>query len=191
MKVNIGGLKGKNKSREDWHILDWVGKGNKDPRIINHNLNRLSSFPISGDSVDAYYTSHTLEHVYPDYIFFVLCEIQRTLKTDGLVRIVVPDIEVGIQQYIKRETYVDKAPFKPAVFPETRLGNLMGWFTSPDKKHSSGHHMAFDGDTLKALLQRASFKDIKFLSYNVCSPIFNGLDHERYKDWSIYVECTK
>ena len=98
MNINIGGTIGWKNVHEDvrkrWTVLDAAPKS-----PIQYDLNSRRNFPIDDNSVDNYYASHVLEHVDTFLLPFVFSEIHRTLKPFGRVRIVVPDIRVGIERY--------------------------------------------------------------------------------------------
>ena len=155
------------------------------------DLNTCKYFPVK--DVDAYYTSQTLEHFTPDRIEKILKECYRTLKPGGKIRIVVPDIRMGIKWYLEEsDKLFDKnAPTKPESYPDTLLGYLISWFVTPDKEKVNGHKTAFDWDTLSYYLLDAGFDAIFKKKYNECSDIFIGKDIERYKDFSLYVEVQK
>jgi predicted SAM-dependent methyltransferase len=72
--------------------LDW------DRRIVLHNL--TTRFPWPDSSVDVVYSSHTLEHFRKEDGRAFLKECHRVLRGDGIIRIVVPDLRVTIQEYI-------------------------------------------------------------------------------------------
>jgi predicted SAM-dependent methyltransferase len=77
--------------------------------VIVHDL-RLG-FPFGNESYDAVYGSHVLEHLQPEEAGFVLGECHRVLKPDGIVRIVVPDLEEIARQYLSAlEKAATKAP---------------------------------------------------------------------------------
>lgn len=71
--------------------LDW------DKRIFLHDLTK--KFPWEEKSVDVIYSSHTLEHFTRVEGLNFLKECHRVLKYDGIIRIVVPDLQVIVDQY--------------------------------------------------------------------------------------------
>ena len=48
---------------------------------------------VSSASVDAVYSSHNLEHVYPHEVTMVLQEFKRVLKPNGICVVGVPDLQ--------------------------------------------------------------------------------------------------
>lgn len=61
-------------------------------RKIDHWLDLRLPLPFPDGSVAVAYTSHTLEHLYPDEALRLLGEIRRVLAPDGVARVAVPDI---------------------------------------------------------------------------------------------------
>lgn len=198
MKLNIGGQKGRKTLNKQgagkWTVLD-VRKG----ADIIHDVHQ-EPLPLEDNSVEAIYTSHTLEHIFPDRLPFVLKECLRVLKPEGLIRIVVPDADRAVRAYAKGDIdYLkDKRnPTKPDFYPNHPLYYLMAWFITYsldddlNKRLIGGHVNAFNESALKGWLSRAGFVNIKVMAYNKCNSIFNNCDFPRYKDCSIYMEAQK
>lgn len=79
---------------------DWV---NADLRPAAADVVRVDvrgRLPFPDQRFDAVYASHVLEHLTPSEARHVLCEIRRVLSTDGVVRIVVPDLEGIVRRYL-------------------------------------------------------------------------------------------
>lgn len=56
-------------------------------------VNLLGTLPFADKSFDVAYSSHFLEHLTPQKALYILKEIKRILKPNGIVRLVVPDLE--------------------------------------------------------------------------------------------------
>lgn len=180
---------GGEKSRKDlgkWRSLDVRSSAEY---LVN--LNEFKRFPVK--NVGAYYTSHTLEHLLPEDIKRVLNECYRTLKAGRKIRIVVPDIMVGLKWYLEEPSLLcgRGLPYKPDSYPDSALGYLLAWFVTPDKDTLNGHKTAFDWETLSYYLDDAGFREITKMKYNECSDVFMGKDIERYGDFSLYAEAVK
>jgi len=195
MKLNIGGQKGRNKGNfKGWSIVD-IRKGAEFRLdIMNKNL------PFKDNSVEAIYSSHTLEHIFPDKLPFVLKEWHRVLRPGAAVRIVVPDVQKAIQAYVDGDiSYLkDKRnPSKLEFLPSFPIAFLSSWFFTyksdqdSNKRLIGGHVMAFDWDILKHYVAACGFKEITRETYGNCRSIFTGCDFQRYRDCSLYVEATK
>lgn len=78
-----------------WTNVDFKPKGTG---VIGHDLKKGMPF---GDSIfDAVYHSHLLEHFSRDYAPVFLKECHRVLKPGGSIRVVVPDLEHIIREYL-------------------------------------------------------------------------------------------
>jgi len=195
LKINVGGTKGWKKVdpkiRESWKVMD----SSRSPDI-KYDLNSSDSILLEDNSVDYYYTSHTLEHVETFNLPFVFKELHRTLKPGGKLRIVVPDFAYAAKLYVTydKELESKKYPTKVDSLPPTLLGHLMAWWYSEDRgtnSYYSGHKTVFDRYTLAHYLKRAGFVEFCNLYYDIGSEVFKGLDFPRYKDWSLFVEAKK
>ena len=79
----------------DWVNIDFSPI---DKRVKKVNL--LGTLPFTDKSFDVAYSSHFLEHLTPQKALQVLKEIKRILKPNGIVRIVVPDLENLTSTYL-------------------------------------------------------------------------------------------
>jgi predicted SAM-dependent methyltransferase len=79
----------------DWVNVDYWGNGTE---VIHHNLNNGIPFPNA--KFEVVYHSHLLEHFSKKKAEFFLEECYRVLKTGGVIRIVVPDLEQIANEYL-------------------------------------------------------------------------------------------
>lgn len=79
--------------------LDW------DDRIVIHDLR--TRFPWNDGTVDAIYSSHTLEHLTRSEGRHFLRECHRVLKESGVIRIVVPDLAHFVATYTSGKRRAD------------------------------------------------------------------------------------
>jgi SAM-dependent methyltransferase len=95
-------------SNENWINLDWHPHGKAVRRA-----NLLESLDFPSDFFDAIYTSHFLEHVPKHRVPSLLDECHRVLKPKGQIRIVLPDFENIVREYI---TNIDDGNLELAEF---------------------------------------------------------------------------
>ena len=194
-RLDLGGLKQPHdiKPKYEWDIMD-CGGGQ-----IVYDLNCGNPFPLEDNSIKNYYCSMTLEHVHPTKVQFVIDEIYRTLMPKGIVRIIVPDISIGMDWYLN---HPERLKSKGQCFltegyhPPTKCGLLFAWIRSEfldgeDRNGRAGHQMIFDWETLEWFLKKTPFSKIERMSHNQCSDVFIGKDGPRYANWGLYVEATK
>ena len=79
-----------------WRNLDFIPTG---LGVERHNL--LDELPCADTSVDAIYSSHVLEHFTPEQARIFILNCYRKLKNNGVLRIVVPDLENICREYLK------------------------------------------------------------------------------------------
>jgi hypothetical protein len=191
VNINRGGAKVWSKFpqtiQQAWRVMDITPLCD-----VPYDLNSGKSIPLCNGVVDNYYTSHTLEHVHPVHVSHVFAELKRTLVSGGKLRIVVPDFRKACTWYINGDNMLFHAagPSQCQWTIPTPLGRLMTWVHSPDRKHSSGHHSAYDEYTLRHLLSTVGFTNIKTMTHNHCSKVFVGLDILRYLPFSLYMEAV-
>lgn len=131
------------------------------------------------DYWDGVFTEHTLEHLYPDEVLFLLKDVYRTLKNNAWIRISVPDLNKYIKFYFGNK--------------DQNFSN--NWQTGAAAIQSLTqnfqHHSIWDFELLRLYLQRAGFRKIRKVSY------LKGTDKKIIKDnknrkWeSLYVEAQK
>lgn len=85
-----------NRYHKDWINLDF--KSNSE-YVIEYDLH--TTLPFENESVDVVYTSHVLEHFSKCFAPKFLEECYRVLKPDGIIRVIVPNLEQIIRNYIK------------------------------------------------------------------------------------------
>lgn len=99
--VNIGG--GQRSSYYNWFNLDCTDNKKKDKNFINFNFFEKKPFPFQDNQVDIIYCSHVLEHLTDDIGEYILKESKRVLRSGGLIRIVVPDWDLAVEAYLRKD----------------------------------------------------------------------------------------
>ena len=200
MKINVGGVKGAAEFKGvGWKIMDIAETAD-----FIHDLNSISKFELDDSSVDAFYTSHTLEHILPEYQNNTFAELYRTLKKGSKIRIVVPDVEKAIKAYADGDyefLFDSRNPGKMGSLPNDPLCYLSSWFFSyyseekakrvGRKPFLGGHVMSFNVPILEQYLTNAGFDNINRRTFDDKSEIFEGCDIIRYRDNSIFIEAVK
>lgn len=68
------------------------------PKILFHDFR--NPLPYETGTVDVIYTSHLLEHLYKSEQDYFIAECKRVLKSNGVIRIVVPDLNYIVKEYV-------------------------------------------------------------------------------------------
>ncbi|PRM94615.1 methyltransferase type 11 [Aliarcobacter cryaerophilus] len=79
----------------DWINLDFKSSSEY---VMKYDLH--TSLPFEDESIDVVYSSHVLEHFSKCFAPKFLQECYRILKPNGIIRVVVPDLEQIIKNYI-------------------------------------------------------------------------------------------
>lgn len=146
--------------------------------LRNHNFlyHDLSlSLPISKNSVDFIYSSHFFEHIFKDDALVLLKSCFDALKSRGIIRISIPDLEYAISQYFKGNKV-------------EMLDNF--FFVQGKGSYLARHKYMYDFDMIKEILEQIGFSNITRCSYQKgkCPDIIN-LDI--YPEFSLFVEAEK
>ncbi len=80
---------------EAWTNVDLVSTS---PHVRAYDLRK--GLPYTTGSFDACYTSHVLEHLAPDHARASVQEQFRVLRSGGIIRTVVPDLEDKAREYL-------------------------------------------------------------------------------------------
>jgi predicted SAM-dependent methyltransferase len=112
-------------------------------------------------SVEVLYTSHMLEHLDRREAKIFLREARRVLRSDGVLRIVVPDLRKLIDGYVAKgdadalmeSLYIDLD--KPVSTVQKMRHTFLTGFRL--------HHWMYDAESLQALLRKEGFVDLAVL----------------------------
>lgn len=111
---------------------------------------------VESESVDALFSSHNIEHLYPHEVPVALNEFSRVLKSDGFVVITCPDLQ-SVCKLVAEDKLTDAAYVSPAG-PITPLDILYGH--RPPMARGNlymAHRCGFTKKTLSQDLQSAGF----------------------------------
>ncbi len=80
---------------------DWINLDIASPDSSVMAVNISDGLPFPPATVDACYSSHVLEHLGKHDASNLLNECMRVLKNNGTLRLVVPDLEMIVREYIR------------------------------------------------------------------------------------------
>ena len=112
-KINYLNVGCGNKFHKDWENIDMVATSEY---VRAHNI--LSGLPYQDCSFDVIYHSQVLEHFRKEDAPFFINECYRVLKPGGIMRVVVPDLENIVREYLyqlenclKEDTFKNKEKY--------------------------------------------------------------------------------
>jgi predicted SAM-dependent methyltransferase len=141
-------------------------------------------YPIESASLEGIYTEHCLEHIGLTECERNLEEFYRMLKPGGNLRIVVPDGELYLDIYERRKKGESVLlPYENGyITPMARINGIFRDF---------GHQFIYDFATVKKLLEKTGFRDVKKESFRKGRDQRLLVDTEARAIESLYVEATK
>lgn len=194
IKINIGcGLSG----IEGWHNLDnsptiWMSRIPLLNRLLKtpawpRDVRRYDvrkGLPYPDDCVRYIYSSHAFEHFTRAESLGIAKDCLRVLGPGGVLRIVVPDLALIVQEYV-----ADGSPQAAQTFLlRLSLNHSLHDFVHPGSNHSQ----MFDAKSLVDLLREAGFARVEVSSYRKSAiPEIDQLDLEVRRRESLYVEGVK
>lgn len=119
----------------------------------------LDMSAVADGSVDAIYSSHTIEHLYPNEIPQAMQEFLRVLKTEGYAVITCPDLQAAAE-LIVQDKLMGVAYNSPAG-PVTPFDIVYSHriFTGRDKPYMA-HHCGFTLSVLSGTLRSNGFASV-------------------------------
>ncbi len=125
--------------------------------LILHDARR--PLPWADCALRYVYTSHLLEHLYPDEGARLLGECFRVLQPGGLIRVVVPDLELFTRRYVAAAS---ADPTDDCTVQAAALGllDICGARARSSISPRNPHRWMYDRRSLAAALRAAGFVDI-------------------------------
>ena len=114
---------------------------------------------VSSESVDAVFSSHNIEHLYPHEVPVALAEFLRVLKPDGIAVITCPDLK-SVCALIAEDKLTEAAYTSPAG-PIAPIDILYGLRSSMAQGNLyMSHRCGFTQKVLTGTLQASGFKSV-------------------------------
>lgn len=152
----------------------------------------VKGLPIPHDSVKAVYCSHILEHLSLEDFRMALLNTHSILKKGGCFRLVLPDLEFSINQYINDPSSNAALNFMKdtSLGKEKRNRGFMGFMR--DWIGNSQHYWLWDYNSIAQELENSGFVEIRRALYGDSNNIeFDDVeDKERWEN-CLGVECMK
>lgn len=138
---------------DDWQEIRFDIDGSNQPDLIGTMLDMKS---VESGSMDALYSSHNIEHLYPHEVQIALKEFLRVLKPDGYAVITCPDIQ-SVCALVAEDKLTDPA-YMSVSGAITPLDILYGHGASLERGNFyMAHKTGFTKKTLSVELQKAGF----------------------------------
>ncbi len=147
-------------SSTDWSELRFDIDESVTPDLVG-TMTDMST--VSSDSLDAVFSSHNIEHLYPHEVPLALAEFVRVLKSDGIAVITCPDLK-SVCALIAEDKLTEAAYTSPAG-PIAPIDILYGLRSSMTQGNLyMAHRCGFTQKVMTATLQAAGFKAVATMS---------------------------
>lgn len=186
--VNIGAG---DKGRPGWVNMDVL----KLPGV-NCVYDSRKSLPFPDNSVKGIFCEHFFEHIdYTEEVPYFLSECHRVLLVEGVIRIIVPDIERYLHGYVEegwdalnrlRPLDADRKDFYVGNRYNTKMELINVLF-----RQGHEHKFAYDYETLSFLLRRYGFDEVYKQEFGKTIMPELLIDTPQRATESLYVEAVK
>lgn len=141
---------------QDWHEIRFDIDPSVNPDVIG-TMTDMSAVPTA--SVDAIFSSHNIEHLYPHEVNVALAEFRRVLKPDGFFVVTCPDLQ-SVCQLIAEDKLTEAAYTSPAG-PIAPIDILYGFRASMARGNLyMAHRCGFTKRVLTGTLTAAGFQSV-------------------------------
>lgn len=143
-------------------IDDYIEASGK-ATMVKHDCRKDLKFP--DNSVDHILCSHFLEHIYPNDTDNILKSFYSVLADGGTVHLIVPDINVQVQRYLRaKERGMDDAAdafMQNSLLSKTDMGSFKYRLLEFHGGFGLQHRWMYDYESLKIKLVKAGFEVLK------------------------------
>lgn len=123
---------------------------------------------VESGSMDALFSSHNIEHLYPHEVPIALAEFFRVLKTDGFVVLTCPDLQ-SVCELVSKGKLVQPAYYTGDGLPISPIDILYGWRQAIARGNLyMAHRCGFTADVLRGTFELAGFRTVAVLSRPAC-----------------------
>lgn len=138
---------------EDWIEIRLDIDADAAPDVV---ASMLDMHAVPDESVDAVYSSHNIEHLYPHEVPRALAEFARVLKPDGFLVVRCPDLEAVCR--LVADGAAEQPAYVSPAGPITPLDMLFGHGPQlAAGNHFMGHRYGFTMATLAGHIKAAGF----------------------------------
>ena len=179
LKLNVGNGPFRH---NEWVNIDCVLSSYRD--CLAFDLRR--QWPLASESAKYIFSEHVFEHFnYPDDIQHILFECSRVLQKQGVLRVIVPDAERYLKAYCQLDVEFLRNANSDAQFRMEAVNQVF--------RENGFHKYAYDYETMKHLLERAGFNEVRRSEFrnSAYDELNVDLDEPQRRLESLYVEAVR
>ena len=167
-----------------WGEPGWINSDIKEGPGVDISCDIRNGLPLESDSIDYVVSIHALpEAPYPDLIS-ILQELRRVLKPNGVLRLSLPDLEKGIEAYLRQDRDYFLIPDEEVTSIGGKLIVQLIWY--------GYSRTLFTYDFIEEMLLKAEFKNVSRCSYKqTTSRFMDILELDNRERESLFVEAIK
>jgi predicted SAM-dependent methyltransferase len=154
--------------------ISWNGN------MVIHDIRKRLPFP--DNYATAVYASHLLEHLYSDEAKELLRECFRILCPEGIIRLIVPDLNAIIKDYWRSSAAGVEAEENEARCPADKLCEQMGMRS---RRSSKKNILYYCYSTFKDFHSHKWMYDVQSLSQRLVEAGFADISRRRYLESKI------
>src|SRR5262249_360363 len=150
--------------------------------------------PFDDSSVSFIFAEHVFEHFSPATATVFLAECRRTLRSGGVLRIIVPDAGMYLSHY--RDGWDEIAEARPLIRTNGAYKDRLGRsyrtkmeFINEVFRQGVEHKYAYDDETLMMKLHDAGFTQVIRQSFGLSAAGKPPLDTPERRGDSLYLEA--
>ena len=162
----------------------WINSDRRIGKGIDLSCDLTEGFPLSDNSIDYIASVHALQEIaYPDLIP-ALQELRRVLKVNGVLRLVLPDLDKGIRAYSRADRDYFLIPDEDSKSIGGKFIIQLLWY---------GHSRSlFTYDFIKEILYKAGFVRVSLCDYKKTESLFSDIvEVDNREQESLFVEAVK
>ncbi|MEM7005562.1 MAG: methyltransferase domain-containing protein [Pseudomonadota bacterium] len=147
-------------------------------------LDMRNTLPLSDNSVEIIFTEHVLEHFHHKDARGILADFHRTLKPGGMLRVIVPDLQIFAQKYIEHARDFMREHWKHCRNDGEIINSVF---------YDHFHRTIFDYEMLRHDMVEIGFSDVRQATFrdSEVDALNQDTDHSSRLVTSLYVEARK
>ena len=164
-------------------VPGWINSDRRNGNGIEVSGDICDGLPIETESLDYIVSVHALQEIPFPNVITVLQELRRMLKSGGVLRLVLPDLDKGITAYLRNDRDYFLVPDEDVETLSGKLVTHMLWYS-----HS---RLMFTYEFIEELLLKAGFEKVNKCAFReTVSPYVEIIDLDNRQSESLFVEAV-
>jgi predicted SAM-dependent methyltransferase len=182
--MNTTNIKRLNWGCGSWTPEGWINSDIKDDPGVNLVADISKGLPLDTNSIDYAVSIHSLPEIpYPDLVP-TLAELRRVLKPGGVLRVALPDLDLGIAAYQRGEKKYFLIPDEEVKSVGAKFIVQMLWYGYT--------RLLFTHDFIIEMLEKAGFSRVERCAHKVTRSLWPEItDLDNREEESLFVEAFK